>query len=181
MNCMTCGKLFLEEGIKVHYNSCIEVLVDTAWMYLLSIWIISFLNTMIFCAIPKCVVLCLVNHKQAKYRMVHLQGNCCFKMPCFSSKPFEAITSWHHWVIDSLLPLQFSCLWIMKRNMKCETASCIYFITILLCICKQGTRTLCDFIKDLNLKDLGLILGSVVWQVQVWVWICVDSCKNSLD
>lgn len=142
MNCMNCGKLFLEEGIKVHYNSCysIEVLVDTAWMYLLSIWITSFLNTMIFCAIPKCVVLCLVtgNHKQAKYRMVHLQGNCCFKMPCFSSKPFEAITSWHHWVIDSLLLLQFSCLWIMKRNMKCETASCIYFITILLCICKQG-------------------------------------------
>lgn len=110
MNCMTCGKLFLEEGIKVHCNSCIEVLVDTAWMYLLLIWIISFLNIMIFCAIPKCVVLCLVNHKQAKYRMVHLQGNCCFKMPCFSSKPFEAITSWHHWVIDSLLPLQFSCL-----------------------------------------------------------------------
>lgn len=37
MNCMICGKLFFEEGIKVYYNSCIEVLVDIVWMYLLLI------------------------------------------------------------------------------------------------------------------------------------------------
>lgn len=39
MNCMNCGKLFFEEGIKVYYNSCysIEVLVDIVWMYLLLI------------------------------------------------------------------------------------------------------------------------------------------------
>lgn len=37
MNCMNCGKLFFEEGIKVYCNSCIEVLVDIVWMYLLLI------------------------------------------------------------------------------------------------------------------------------------------------
>lgn len=45
INCANCGnyfgELFLKEGIKVHYNSCIEELVDTAWMYLLSMCIIS--------------------------------------------------------------------------------------------------------------------------------------------
>lgn len=116
--------------------------------------LILFSDIMIFCALYNCSFV-LSKTWKAKYRMVHVTA--ASKCLVSHKKKFNHImASLKHWFFMTFAI--FKSLGIMKWNMKCGTAACIYFITILSCICKQGTRPIFDLIKDLTLKELGFPL-----------------------